>query len=342
MKFHLQSGNKDPIYHQIVVQAEHALHEGSLKAGEQIPSMNELAAQLDISRETVKKAYGILVDKGAIVPKQGKGFYAADVESPSARSQVLVIFDKFSVYKQILYNALAERLGDAAEITIVNHNQSTDLLEYYLDNYLDHFDYYVITPHFPLDETSQARAVKQLSRIPYRKLLMLDRLQPGFHGNFGAVYQDFENDIYGGLMQGMETPRHSKVLKVITLPSSLYGSSIRKGIERFSTETHIPVEFITETPAVICKGDTFLVLNSQLDAGLVQLAHRIQECQLKVGEDVRIISYNEADMYELILGGLTTVSTDFREMGRLAADMILKRHMEKLHCPFRMNRRSTF
>ena len=90
MKFHLQSGNKEPIYHQIVVQAEHALHEGSLKAGEQIPSMNELAAQLDISRETVKKAYGILVDKGAIVPKQGKGFYAADVESPSARSQVLL------------------------------------------------------------------------------------------------------------------------------------------------------------------------------------------------------------------------------------------------------------
>ena len=43
-----------------------------------------------------------------------------------------------------------------------------------------------------------------------------------------------------------------------------------------------------------------------------------------------------------LLDGLTTVSTDFREMGRLSAEMILSRKMTKIHCPFRMNRRHTF
>ena len=43
-----------------------------------------------------------------------------------------------------------------------------------------------------------------------------------------------------------------------------------------------------------------------------------------------------------VLGGLTTISTDFREMGRLAARMILDRKPSKIHCPFRMTRRSTF
>ena len=47
-------------------------------------------------------------------------------------------------------------------------------------------------------------------------------------------------------------------------------------------------------------------------------------------------------MNELVLGGLTTVSTDFVQMGRLAAEMILNRHMSKVHCPFRMNKRFTF
>ena len=342
MKFHLQKDSKDSIYRQLVVQVEHAIHEGSLLSGEQIPSMNELASQLHISRETVKKAYGILVDKGIIVPKQGRGFFVADANTSDRRLQVLVIFDKVSVYKQILFNALAERMGESAELTIVNHNQSLDLLEYYLDNNLDYFDYYVVTPHFPLDETSQARAVKQLSRIPYRKLIMLDRLQPNFTGNFGAVYQDFENDIYTGLVQGMESPSQTKMLRVITLPASLYGKSIHKGIERFSREFSIPAEFLTDSPKDIHKGDTFLVLNSQLDAGLVSLAREIRREGLNIGTDVKIISYNEADMYELVLGGLTTVSTDFREMGRLAADMILSRHLEKIHCPFRMIRRCTF
>lgn len=342
MTFKIDTTGKEPIYRQLVSQVERSLHNGRLKSGEQIPSMNELAAQLDISKETVKKAYGILVDKNLIVPKQGKGFYAADLQAVG-RPKVLVIFDKFSVYKQTMFNAFAESLSGNAEVTIVNHNQSLDLLEYYLDNNLDLFDYYVITPHFPLDSASQARAVKQLSRIPNRKLIMLDRLQPGYPGNnFGAVYQDFENDIYEGLTQGLTVSPPIRTLRVITLPSSLYGTCICKGVDRFSLMNGIPVEYLHSAPADIRPGDTFLVLNSQLDAGLVSLAHAIESAGLRIGKDVRIISYNEFEMNELILGGLTTVSTDFVQMGRLAAEMIMNRHMDKIHCPFRMNRRFTF
>lgn len=340
MQFIIDSDSKDAIYRQLVSQVEQALHSGKLKAGEQIPSMNELAAQLNISRETVKKAYGILVKKGLIQPKQGKGFYTADVNA-SAHPRVLVLFDKFSVYKQILFNAFAERLAGAAEITILNHNQSIDLLEHYLDDNLDNFDFYLLAPHFPLDEETQKRVMKQLARLPYRKLIMLDRLQPDFPGQYGAVYQDFENDIYDGLSEGLGR-RRTRTLRVITLPMSLYGNHITKGVARFTSEHAIPVEFLHEVPQIIEKGDTFLVLNSQLDAGLVALAHKIQQAGLVIGQDVFIISYNESDMNELVLGGLTTVSTDFREMGRLAADMVLTHQLEKVHCPFHMNRRQTF
>ena len=341
MVFKIDTAGREPIYKQLISQTERAIHNGKLQPGEHIPSMNELSAQLDISRETVKKTYGILVEKGLIVPKHGKGFYVADLQA-TGHPQVLVIIDKFSVYKQILFNSFAQTIGNKAEVTIVNHDQSLELLEYYLNNYLDNYDYYVVTPHFPLDETSQVRARKQLARIPNRKLIMLDRLLPNYPGNYGAVYQDFENDIYSGLAQGMESLRRSKKLRVITLPSSLYGKEIRKGIERFSLEYQVPVEFLTSAPDDIASGDTFLVLNSQLDAGLVSLAHKIQEAGLSVGKDVFIISYNEFEMNELVLGGLTTVSADFAEMGRLAADMILKRRLEKVRCPFRMNRRRTF
>lgn len=342
MTFKIDTKSKESIYKQLVAQVERAIHDGHIQAGEHIPSMNELAARLDISRETVKKAYGILVEKRLIVPKHGKGFYAADMQA-GGHPQILVIFDKFSVYKQILFNAFSESLSGNAEVTIVNHNQSLDLLEYYLDNYLDDFDYYVVTPHFPLDKASQARAVKQLSRIPNRKLIMLDRLQPEYPGNnYGAVYQDFENDIYDGLSQGIASCRSIGSLRVITLPTSLYGSCICKGVDRFAKEHRIPVEYLISAPKDIHSGDTFLVLNSQLDAGLVSLAHVIEDAGLRIGTDVFIISYNESEMNELVLGGLTTVSTDFAQMGRTAADMILNRHLHKIHCPFRMNKRFTF
>jgi len=44
----------------------------------------------------------------------------------------------------------------------------------------------------------------------------------------------------------------------------------------------------------------------------------------------------------VVLGGLTTISTDFVEMGRLAAEMILAGKMVKVHNKFRMIRRKTF
>ena len=340
MRIQIDPASKDPLYKQITDYVEKLVHDGHMPAGYQLPSMNELAAELNISKETVKKAYGFLVEKGVIEPKQGKGFYVA--ERDNSRLQVLVLFDKFSVYKQILFNAFSSELGPNADITILNHNQSIDLLEYYLDCYLDRYDWYVIAPHFPLDDATQHRVVHQLKRIPFRKLILIDHLQPGLNGQFGAVYQDFKNDIYEGLTMAMETTRFQGAIRVITLPTSLYGSFIYKGVERFAAEKDIPVEFLTEIPKQIREGDTFLVLNSQLDAGLVELAHRIRQEQLTIGKDVRIISYNEYDMNELVLGGLTTVSTDFNEMGHTAAQMILSHQLNQCHNPFRLTRRKTF
>lgn len=341
MKFHIDFNGKDPIYKQLVSQVEKAVHEGKLKADDQLPSMNDLATELDISRETAKKAYGILTEKGVITPRHGRGFFISDPDN-SGRLQILFILDKFSVYKQILLHAFASRLGDFAEITILIHNQSVDLLEYFLNENLDGYDYYVVAPHFPLDAETQERVLKQIKRIPFRKLIMLDRLLPDLKGGFGAVYQDFENDIAYGLAEGFDSTDKSMKLRVITLPKSLYGQEIHKGIERFAAENNVSVEFLTSAPDDIKPGETFLVLNSQLDAGLVDLTQHIQRAGLQVGKDVFIISYNEFDMNELVLGGLTTVSTDFRQMGQIAAEMILNKNLQKVHCQFKMYKRNTF
>lgn len=337
----LETGDNAPIYKQLVEQFEDAIRSGKLCPGEQIPSMNEFALQLGISKETVKKAYGILREKGLLVPRQGKGFYVAEAGADS-KQKVLVIFDKLSIYKDVLYNSLARELGANAEITVLMHNQNLDLFTYYLDSSLDRYDYYVISPHFPLDERSQALATKLIARIPNRKLIMIDHWLRSHTGNYGAVYQDFENDVYEGLMQGLDKLRTTSCLKVITMASSLYGPVICKGVDRFCLEQRINVEFMTSAPEMINSGETYLVINSQLDSGLAALARRIREQNLEVGKDVFIISYNEFDLNEVVLNGLTTISTDFKQMGKTAAMMILNRKSWKVHCDFNMTRRGTF
>ena len=71
MNIVLETGSKAPIYKQLVEQFEDAIRSGKLQPGEQIPSMNDFAVQLGISKETVKKTYGILREKGLLIPQQG-------------------------------------------------------------------------------------------------------------------------------------------------------------------------------------------------------------------------------------------------------------------------------
>lgn len=83
-----------PVYKQIVGQVEELVRSGEYPDGCLLPSMNELSAALDISKETVKKAYSILRNKGFIDARQGKGFYvsaagvADQAERPRAVRQV--------------------------------------------------------------------------------------------------------------------------------------------------------------------------------------------------------------------------------------------------------------
>ncbi len=331
-----------PVYKQLIDQIEAGIKKGTFRSGDPLPSMNELSDRLDISKETVKKAYFMLRDRGEIRSTQGKGYYIAD-RSESGKMKILLLFDKFSNTKQILYNAFASAVGDKADITIYLHNQQISLLEYYLDENLDSFDYYVITPHFPLDSETKKRVLKALRRIPNRKLIMLDNYMPELQGNYGAVYQDFENDAYQGLMTGVKKLKKISKLNVIIELSSLYHTMISKAVTRFCEDNRIAYEFYTQvTPEIVKSKEVYLILHGQFDMELIKLARVAKELRLKPGRDFGIISYNESPMSEIVLDGLTTISADFVQMGKLAAGMILEGCRFKQKCDFRMTRRSSF
>ena len=330
-----------PLYRQIYRQIDEGRRSGSLPIGTLLPSMNELADSYGISRETVKKAYNLLCRDGVVSARQGKGFYVAEPAS-GAEKKILVLIDKQSIYNQLMLQSFQERLSGKAHLTILLHNQDLSLLEHYLDNSLDQYDYYIISPHFPLDKKSQARAVRQLRRIPNRKLIMVDNWLREVPGNYGVVYQDFRHDAESGLREGAEDILSSGCLKVIVLPASLYGKVILKGVEEFAAKLGVEVSVSSSVPKTVRKGDVFLVLNSQLDSGLALLSRRVRESGLEIGKDVRVISYNEFPLNEIVLGGLTTISTDFAAMGAAVADMVLGGELKKIHNPFRMTRRQTF
>src|SRR5215469_5768644 len=71
--FVISQTDKRPLYLQVMEQIKQRVMVGDWPEGEQIPSIRQLAADLQISVITVKRAYLELEREGVIVTQQGKG-----------------------------------------------------------------------------------------------------------------------------------------------------------------------------------------------------------------------------------------------------------------------------
>ena len=77
-----------PIYTQIVDQVQAQVAIGSLKPGDQLPTVRALAEELRVNFNTVARAYRILDDAQIISTQQGRGTYITEVPSPRVRERL--------------------------------------------------------------------------------------------------------------------------------------------------------------------------------------------------------------------------------------------------------------
>ena len=78
LDINLDYQSRIPIYEQIVNNIEKYVAVGILREKSQIPSIRELANNLGINPNTVKKAYDILENKGVIMSISTKGTFISN------------------------------------------------------------------------------------------------------------------------------------------------------------------------------------------------------------------------------------------------------------------------
>lgn len=67
-----------PLYLQVIEQIKRRIAVGDLPTGAELPSIRELAASLNVSVITIKRAYLELEREGVITTRQGKGSVVAE------------------------------------------------------------------------------------------------------------------------------------------------------------------------------------------------------------------------------------------------------------------------
>jgi GntR family transcriptional regulator len=110
------------VYKQIINYVYAAIGNGELKEDDKLPTIKELAEQLNINPNTVAKAYRELELKGVIAGKRGNGSF---ISAPQTKAPRLTVKERDSKLHKLFGRIIAEAKGEGI--------MEDELMEYILD-----------------------------------------------------------------------------------------------------------------------------------------------------------------------------------------------------------------
>jgi len=317
-------------YKQVVGYVIDGIRDGVLKKGDWIPSVNELRKKYNLSRDTVFAGIRELKSKGIIESIPGIGYYIISVKVPE-KHNIFLLFNEFNEFKEDLYNSFMEAVGKSASVDIYFHNYNRKVFETLINEADKKYTTYVIM-------SGKFEGVSPLLSRLSGNVFLLDHFHPELKGRFSSVFQNFEKDTYEALVYGLD---HLKKYKRIIMVQKDKKEPVERytGLRIFCTEHNFIHHYISTTHNRIIKdGDVFMVVN---DRDLVDLLKQATVQNFTPGKEFGIISYNDTPLKEILAGGITTLSTDFKMMGKTMASLINKRTIETIENPWNLNIRKS-
>lgn len=323
-----------PKYKQVVNLILSDIEAGIFKNGQRIPSINETSEELLLSRDTVEKAYVYLKENNVLSSVRGKGYYVNKINIQQ-NIKIALIINKLSNYKRNIYYSLSENMGSKANVDVFIYNYNIEQLDEIVSNQLSNYDYFVILPHFKKDNADIESVIR---KIPKEKVLLVDRNLESLK-DYPVVYQEYEKDIQSALKQGLGLIKKYTKINLVFPVNEYYSKNIIRGFQIFCQVNNLQFSIIDQlTEDLVQKGESFVLIS---DNDLYKFIKISKSKNWKLGKDVGVVAYNDSVVKELLEEGITTISTNHSEIGRIAAQMILSKDFKRIKSPFEFVKRNS-
>jgi DNA-binding transcriptional regulator YhcF (GntR family) len=319
-----------PKYQQIYNSIVEGIENRDIIPGDKLPSIHELCAEFDVAKGTIERAYELLKEKEIIEAVRGKGFYI-NYTKTGQNLKIFLLFNKLSAHKKIIYDSFVELLGPGVAIDFFIYNNDFRLFRDLIERQARNHTHYVIIGHF---YEGGEKANELINSLPKHKLIILDKLLEGVSGKYAAVFQNFEKDLYQALTDALPLLKKYTTLCILFPSYTYHPKAILNGFYKFCYEHNFNTRVIDNIQQeVIHPQQAYINL---MEDDLVELIKKIKMTTYIVGQEVGILSYNETPLKEFLLEGITVMSTDFAQMGRTAAQLVLNASVEHIENPFQL------
>lgn len=314
--------NREKRFKQIVHFVEDKILSGEYRIGDKIPSVQAWGIRFGLSRSSIFLAMDELKSRGLIEAEPSVGYFIASSEV-KIQEKVLLLFNEFTAFKEDLYNSFMAEIGSEVSADILFHNYNRTIFETLLRNANGKYTTYVVMP-------GKFEGIQKTLENLNGHVILVDHFHQELKGRFPSVGQDFEEDTYQALHTGIEQIRNYKAI-VLVQKEGFEPEERYLGICRFCREFALEPQLLsTMDDLPVEKGHLYITATER---ELVNILKKAEADGLAIGRDYGVISYNETPMKEILWGGITTLSTDFKQMGRTLAMLVQKKTMQAISNP---------
>lgn len=310
-------------HEQLVLGIIEAIDSGNLSVGDQLPSINVMVGETGFARKTIVKAYDEMKDRGLVESKKTKGYYIASTKTKVFLKIALLLYS-FQRFQQEFYNALRKELGDKVQIDVFFHHNNEAVFETIFLNIQGKYGMYVVAP---IESEPSKRLLKTLSP---ERLIIVDRflnIGPGYT----YVTQEFRKSTYNNLAGLLPKIKNYEKAVLFFRKDQDYPNDILKSFLRFAKEHGVKSAVLRNYEQdSVEKGVLYLFIS---DADLWLLLKDCIQRGYDLGKEVGILSFNDHVVKQIVSGGITTISTDFKSMAALTAQNIKQLQFTKSIVP---------
>ena len=310
----LNNNSPETKLQQLINEIIRVIHT-DLNEGDSLPSVNTLSRKLNISRDTVFKAYRELKKRQVVDATPTKGYFVN-----REMNRILLLLDYYSPFKDIVYREIEKNIGKDYSVDLVFHHYNKRIFESVILGSIGRYNKYLIM-NFDICEFEICEVLR---KIDPSKLLLLDipvRHWKDFDlKKYAYVWQNFDEAVYNCLSDISDRIKKYNSFNLI-IPDSLHHPPVTiQAFEQFCSKNHIKSGIINDLSVFdVNERDAFFVLREKDMATLLKMC---KDRNYATGIDIGILAYNELPIYEFVSSGITVISTDFREMGRKACRFI--------------------
>lgn len=314
----IKKNSSIPIKEQLKNFIIKGISDGKFAEGQKIPSINAIANEFKVARETVRMTFESLVQEGYIIPEHGKGYFVKPKEKRKARITLLAKLD--GVYVRPIYDGIISVLGQNTQLFLIDLNHELSAIKAVIENlaYNQTTDYLLVVPPRGLEETF-SEMIDPFRR--YFKIAWLDRAPT--KSKDSIFIADYKQAVKLVTTYFVQSKNQMAYFSRNEEDKSVF-STMRKEFFKQTNLTKTNCFYQNSDKCIAdIKKNKIKYIFCETDTEAIYLLSACLLNGLKPLDDFQLMGCDNTWLSDLMMPAITSVDPGFFEMGSLAGKWVL-------------------